>query len=107
MIVIYAITLDGTVDGTYVHDTTTIDGDPGIVTTKVLGKLTTDDIGTTTGDVHFVGIMTEYGTYTVLGTEITVTQTVEGIDTITVDGTDDGRLVYAITAIELIVDIVT
>jgi hypothetical protein len=47
-----AITRVGTYEGTFSHETIAIDGDPGMVTTKVDGTDSTQVAGTATGEVN-------------------------------------------------------
>jgi len=80
---IEAITDEGTDEGTSVHETTTIDGELGIVTISLAGTVETSVAGTTTGLDQVVGTLTDGGSDTVDGTA-------ETTEPITVVGTELG-----------------
>jgi len=80
-----------------VYETTTAPLDEAMEITALLGSDVTHEIGKTTGDDQVYGITTVDGTY--LNEEtLTVLMRVTGIETIALDGTDEGTLVYATTA---------
>jgi len=72
-----AITVDGTESGTLVQATTETDGEEAGITTCVDGKLSTQVIGTTTGEVHVDGMVTVAGTETTVETTFSDHATVE------------------------------
>jgi hypothetical protein len=81
-----------------VYSIITADVDEAIEMTWVDGKDETHEAGTTTGLTHDVGTTTVEGTYTndETGTNVTC---VYGTLRITLDGTDEGTLVYSTTTI--------
>jgi len=89
-----AITEVGTEFGTLVHSTITADGDDAIVITTDDGKLSTHEIGTTTGETQVDGTVTTDGTKT--NDEVaTVTTAVDGTEAMTEVGTEFGTLVHS------------
>jgi len=84
-----AITVDGTLSGTSVHDTTTAPDSDEMVMRSAVGRLETHEIGTTTGETMVDGMVKVAGTVT--NDEAgTVTMIENGIEAITPVGTESG-----------------